>query len=118
MFDFESAKAWHRDFLNYIQSIVNGTVGYGVDLKNVGDETNCELGKWILGQGSDISSLPEFSDLSDKHRRFHDAAALVVSEHLLERATPLTSTNVSDLLPASHAVMQAIDKLQEKLVSW
>lgn len=118
MIDFESAKTWHKHFLNYIQSIVNGTAGLGFDLKTVGDETKCELGKWLIAQGADISSMPEFAHLSDKHREFHIVAALVVNEHMLESASPLESMSMADLMDVSHEVIAALDKLQAKLDAW
>ena len=45
----------------------------------VGSPAGCELGRWIAGEGSRYSSVPEFTQLVVSHARFHRAAADIVS---------------------------------------
>ena len=44
----------------------------------IGVDNECELGKWLHGEGGKYSKLPEFSTLMSDHARFHQAAADVV----------------------------------------
>ena len=44
----------------------------------VGLDTECDLGKWVHGEGRRYSKLPEFSKLASAHARFHKAAAAVI----------------------------------------
>ncbi len=40
----------------------------------------CELGRWIYGEGENYSSLPEYETLKSEHVRFHGIAAELVNK--------------------------------------
>ena len=37
----------------------------------------CALGKWIYGEGQRLASRPSFSELIERHKRFHQVAGQV-----------------------------------------
>ncbi|MBF0492129.1 MAG: CZB domain-containing protein [Deltaproteobacteria bacterium] len=41
-------------------------------------DNRCDLGKWIHGEGAKHASLPEFGQLKETHRLFHQEAAKIV----------------------------------------
>jgi methyl-accepting chemotaxis protein len=47
---------------------------------DVAGDHNCDLGKWIYGEGAKFSSLPEFSKLKQEHAHFHQSAAAVIAK--------------------------------------
>lgn len=51
---------------------------HSLDASEVGADDNCELGKWLKGDGRKHSSLSEYSGLVSKHALFHKAAASVI----------------------------------------
>lgn len=48
-----------------------------VDVATLCRDDCCALGKWIYGDGQRLASRPSFSQLVDKHKRFHQVAGQV-----------------------------------------
>jgi methyl-accepting chemotaxis protein len=44
----------------------------------IAKDDQCELGKWIHGEGQKVAKMPDFQKLVADHARFHAAAADVV----------------------------------------
>lgn len=44
----------------------------------VGADNQCDLGKWLYGEGQQYSRLPEYSKLVSDHSEFHKLAAEIV----------------------------------------
>jgi hypothetical protein len=44
----------------------------------VESDRNCDLGKWLHGEGAKFASNPKFSQLVAEHAKFHKAAAGVI----------------------------------------
>ncbi len=49
-----------------------------IDTSAVGRDDQCELGKWIHGEGKRHAGLAEYQDLKTKHARFHACIPEVV----------------------------------------
>jgi hypothetical protein len=49
-----------------------------LDSTKVSSDRNCDLGKWLYGDGQKFASLPEYATLTAEHARFHRAAGEVI----------------------------------------
>ena len=77
MSDFlDKAITAHNAWKSRLKTAING--GEVPEETKVAVDNLCDLGKWIHGDGSKLSKLPEYTDLKAKHARFHQAAAKVV----------------------------------------
>lgn len=65
--------AWKVKLASYLR-VPDGTLKADV----VGNDALCQLGQWILRDGSTQASNPKFVTLKAEHQRFHMAAAEVV----------------------------------------
>ena len=86
-----------------------------IDPAVLGRDDQCDLGKWILGDGNKHGNLSLFADLKAKHTKFHAAAASVVrSAKSLpqDKAFELLDSSRSEFGQASSAVVNAITKLK------
>jgi len=50
-----------------------------LDIQVVGKDDQCELGKWIYGEGTKHANLSAYNDLKTKHTRFHACIPTVVN---------------------------------------
>ena len=46
----------------------------------VESDRNCDLGKWLHGEGARFASNPQFSQLVAEHAKFHKAAASIIRQ--------------------------------------
>lgn len=64
---------WKMKLSSYIskpdQSLQNSVVGA---------DNQCDLGKWLYGEGQQYSRLPEYTKLVSDHAEFHKLAAEIV----------------------------------------
>ena len=82
----------------------------------VGAPDGCELGRWIAGEASRYSSVPEFTQLIASHARFHRAAAEISradSGQAKVQETAFDSTSEFDY--ASSGVVRALMFLYGKI---
>jgi methyl-accepting chemotaxis protein len=66
----------HSAWKGRLRKAVDG--GELPDATSVRADNQCDLGKWIYGDGKSHQSLPEFQELKSQHAHFHKAAADVV----------------------------------------
>ena len=111
--DLNQAILAHSKWKTRLQNFIQGNEQLNPEM--VGKDNQCDLGKWIYGEGSKYASLSQFSDLKTKHAKFHAAAANVVRnaksctpEKALEMLDPLRS----EYGKASFAVINAIATLK------
>ena len=53
---------------------------FSLGVQAVASADLCELGEWLNGDGKKYANIPEFTELVAGHRRFHQAAADVISQ--------------------------------------
>jgi len=111
--DFNQAiaahSAWKQKLASYLKT-KDGSLKAG----EIGVDNECPLGKWIYGEGSKFSSLPEFSTLRSEHARLHKAAAEGVcradgGKSVIEE---IAIGSKSEFASASQAVVSAIMKIK------
>jgi len=77
-------------------------------------DNNCELGKWIYGEGSKFSKLPEYNVLKMEHIRFHKAASEIVkkADNGGNASEEVALGAKSDFADASNKVVTAIMQMK------
>ncbi len=83
----------------------------------VGSSNQCDLGKWLIGEGKQYSALPEFTALVTHHTDFHKAAGAVITKADAGQqvAEEIALGGKSDFARASTAVMQSLMNIKLKL---
>lgn len=80
-------------------------------------DSECELGKWLHGEGRKQSGWPGFAQLVSDHAKFHKAAAEIVKQadsgRQMKESVSLGSK--SEYSVASNAVVGALMKLKHHL---
>lgn len=106
----------HIGWKNKLAAAIEGTAPIP-DERTVGADNQCDLGKWVYGEGATHQALAEFKALRDKHAQFHRAAAGVV--RLIRAGDKVKATDAldskSEYGKASADVIQALKTLKEKL---
>ena len=89
-----------------------------LDVATVRAVNQCNMGRWLCGEGLKYKDLPEYRDLEVKHVRFHEMAADV-----LERAATLSDSEAlklvgpdSDFERASRECVAAIATMGDRVV--
>ena len=90
---------------------------YSLDASVVALPNECELGKWIYGEGQKYSNIPEFAALVSNHASFHTAAGEVVRK--ADAGQNVTEEIVlganSQFASTSTAVVRSIMAMKSKL---
>jgi len=61
-----------QDYLQHPDKSLNPSV--------VGADNQCELGKWIHGDGKKNANNPKFKELTIEHAKFHTSAAEIIKK--------------------------------------
>ncbi|MGC2208947.1 MAG: CZB domain-containing protein [Candidatus Korobacteraceae bacterium] len=79
--------------------------------------SQCDLGKWINGEGKKHSSLPEFAAMVSGHTAFHKAAAEVVrkADSGQKVGEEIALGAKSEFAAASSAVVRSLMALKSKI---
>lgn len=83
----------------------------------VGSPHECELGKWLDGEGKKYSNVPEFTALVAGHANFHKAAAAIITKaDAGQKVTEEVALGAhSDYASASTKVVQSIMAMKAKV---
>lgn len=75
--DFNKAIEVHTHWKSRLKSYLSKP-DKSLNADVVSQDSECDLGKWIHGEGRAHSGLPEFSILVKDHARFHRAAGEII----------------------------------------
>ena len=103
--------AWKQKFKQFLEGKER------LEAETVAKDNQCELGKWIYGEGSQLASLPEFTEMKKKPAEFHQVASQVVRQSkVLKKEAALALVEVgTDFAKASALCVNAIATLKHKL---
>ncbi len=115
MLDLDLAASWHHMYALHIDLWIDGLEEMPASLKDVGDHTACDFGKWLHGSGRRYAHLPGYANLVECHKAFHVCAHEAVAlqqagKH--EEARHLLATTFSR---ASSDVVSAIGVLKDEV---
>lgn len=113
--DFKSAidahVAWKAKLASYIAK-----PDRSLNPVTVGQDSQCELGRWLKGEGAKLAASPDFQQLAADHARFHQAAGEVIrkadaGQNVTEEIALGTK---SEYAAASSAVVLALMRMMRK----
>jgi hypothetical protein len=86
-----------------------------VDVAVVGRDDQCDLGKWLYGEGKKYAHLPEYTDLKNKHSKFHSLIPKVIeqSHASREKALEMLSVGSGEFAMATSDCINAISSLRK-----
>jgi methyl-accepting chemotaxis protein len=86
------------------------------DAASVRADNQCDLGKWLNGDGKSHQNLPEYQELKSQHAQFHKAAADVVEMIKKgDKAKAQADLESGSFAGASTKVVNAISNLRHKI---
>jgi hypothetical protein len=113
--DFQNAIQAHVGWKAKLASYI-AKPDHSLNPATVSQDSNCELGKWLKGEGQVYARNPEFAKLVADHAHFHAAAGEVIrkadSGQCVSELVCLGAK--SDYSAASNAVVTALMKLKAK----
>lgn len=77
--NFDDAVKVHEEWKTKLAEYISKP-DHSLDAAVVGADNECELGKWMLGEGLKHSGQAEFTRLKKDHTRFHKAAGAIVKK--------------------------------------
>jgi hypothetical protein len=103
---------WKTKLITYLKT-PDGTI----DIGQLEADNNCELGRWLYGDGARYGALPEYTALQSAHAKFHHVAAKVArSANLAPIANAEAALSpTSEFGVASSWVVNAIKVLAHKI---
>jgi hypothetical protein len=109
--NFDEAVAVHQRWKTKLRIVIDGKSLEVLDPKTVCKDDQCELGKWIYGEGGrSMSSKPEFRDVKITHADFHLVAGNVLRKALAGDKAGASILLDGDFYNTSSKVIQAITK--------
>jgi hypothetical protein len=114
--NFEDAIGVHVQWKSKLSAFI-AKPDQSLNAEAVASDTQCELGKWLHGEGRTHSRVPEFVKAESDHARFHNAAGDIVRKaqtgHSMTDEIALGSG--SEYAAASNAVVGSLMKLKVKV---
>jgi hypothetical protein len=85
----------------------------------VSQDSNCELGRWLKGEGRKFAAIPEFAKLVTDHARFHAAAGEIIRKADSGQSVvdDVALGGRSEYASVSNAVVSALMKLKVKIAA-
>jgi len=87
-----------------------------LSVATVGKDNNCELGKWLHGEGRKFAGMPAYAQVMADHARFHRAAGEIIrkADAGQIKSEDLALGTKSDYAAASSAVVTSLMKIQRQ----
>jgi hypothetical protein len=88
---------------------------HSLNAETVSGDANCDLGKWLKGEGQKFAATAEFKAVVPAHARFHQAAGEIVRKaDAGQRMSEEVALGAkSDYALSSNAVVSALMKLKK-----
>lgn len=111
--DLAKAIGTHQDYKLRLSLWVMTGAGPVMNPETCGRDDRCELGQWILGEGSErFGGTPELAGLKAIHTQFHRCAGSVIRAVLDGHAAEAQKLLERDLFPLSTEVVVAINSMK------
>jgi len=109
--DFEEAVSVHLRWKTRLRIAIDGISDELLDPNVICKDDQCDLGKWIHGEGRRaMSSKPEFGHVRTTHADFHVVAGNVLRKALTGDKAGASTMLDGEFYQASSKVIQAITK--------
>jgi methyl-accepting chemotaxis protein len=88
-----------------------------INAATISTDDQCDLGRWLKGEGAKFASLPEFSILKKEHAHFHSAAGSIVTraDKGEKVSEDVALGSKSEFAKASNSVVSALMNIKMKI---
>lgn len=112
--NFDEAITVHQRWKTRLRMQIDGNAGEVLDPAQVCKDDQCDLGKWIHGEGHhQMGGKPEFLEVKGSHAHFHKVAGDVLTSARRGDKTEANAILVGPFFEASSRVVQAIMKCKK-----
>ena len=109
--NFDEAVSAHQKWKTRLRIVIDGKSTEKLDPNIVCKDDQCDLGKWIHGDGGrTMGSKPEFGEVKITHADFHKVAAGVLRKALAGDKAGAATMLDGEFFHSSMKVIQAITK--------
>lgn len=109
--DFQEAVSVHQRWKVRLRLVIDGKSAEKLDPENVCKDDQCDLGKWIHGEGGKaMGTKPEFGEVKKTHAHFHQVAGSVLKKALAGDKAGAATMLDGEFFESSSKVIQAISK--------
>jgi len=110
----EAHVSWKMKLSSYIAK-----PDHSLNAALVSQDSNCELGRWLNGEGRKFAAIPEFAKLVTDHARFHAAAGEIVRKADSGQSVvdEVALGGRSEYAAVSNAVVSSLMKLKMKIAA-
>ncbi|MBI3130774.1 MAG: CZB domain-containing protein [Acidobacteria bacterium] len=112
--NFEEAISAHQKWKTRLRGQIDGTGKETLDPRMVSKDDQCDLGKWIHGEGqTQMGAKPEFQEVKATHAHFHRTAGEVVAKAKAGDKAGASASLDGPFFEASSKCVQAIMKCKK-----
>ena len=109
--DFQAAIGAHQKWKVRLRMVIDGISPEKLDPNLVCKSDQCDLGKWIHGEGGQsMGAKPEFTEVKTTHAHFHTVAASVLQKAQAGDKAGANALLEGEYYDASTKVLLAISK--------
>lgn len=111
--DIDVSIAAHENWLTRLETYMVGRGQARLDPEKVACDCNCDLGRWIHGEGEEhLGEFAAFQDLKAVHKMFHYKASSVVSLHHANKTLEAQHELSGDVAKLSHKIKTRLEDLR------
>ncbi|MBM96446.1 MAG: hypothetical protein CMI09_11465 [Oceanospirillaceae bacterium] len=111
--DIDVCIAAHENWLTRLETYLVGRGSARLDPEKVASDSNCDLGRWIHGDGEKyLGEYAAFQDLKAIHQMFHYKASSVVSLYNAEKVMEAQQELSGDVTRLSHKIITRLEDLK------
>jgi hypothetical protein len=77
--NFSAAIRTHANWRLRLSTYCQGSLKEAIDIRTPAKDNDCELGKWLYGEGQKYASDSMFRELISAHSAFHRSAAAIAT---------------------------------------
>lgn len=112
--NFDEAISAHQRWKTRLRLHIDGKSTEALDPAQVGKDDQCDLGRWIYGEGARVmGAKAEFQDVKQSHAHFHSVAADVLRKSLAGDKAGAGAALDGPFFDSSSKVVQAIMKCKK-----
>lgn len=113
---FDEAIAVHLNWKRHLRDCLDGSAKCP-NAEQAANDSLCDLGRWLFGEGSQFANLPAYEELRQHHARFHQESAKIlrlIADGKLEEAEQMLLDD-GPFLESSAEVVGAIGRLRSDI---
>ncbi|MBR7059693.1 MAG: CZB domain-containing protein [Neisseriaceae bacterium] len=101
----------HEAWIEKLNLTLRGQAPEQYDPDIVGVDHLCAVGKWLYGDGKELSKFPEYDSLKADHAAFHECAGNILRHHQKKHFTDALALLRNDLVDLSRKVQISLVSL-------